>query len=90
VTPPNYAGYAQAPNLAAYGAPGASYAPMGAGLGVTQGQTQSLLNFGQNLFDANQNAAATQNIAAANKSGGTLGAGLGAVGSIAGGALAAY
>jgi hypothetical protein len=90
VTPPNYAGYAQAPNLAAYGAPGASYAPMGAGLGVTQGQTQSLLNFGQNLFDANQNAAATQNIAAANKSAGGLGAGLGAVGSIAGGALTAY
>ena len=89
VTPPNYAGYAQAPNLAAYGAPGASYAPMQAGLGTTQGQTQSLLNFGQNLFDANQNAAATQNIAAANKSGGLTGAGIGAAGAIGGGLLAA-
>jgi hypothetical protein len=87
---PNYAGYAQSPNLAAYGAPGASYAPMGAGMGVTSGETNSLLGFGQNLFDANQNAAATQNIAASNKSGGATGAGIGAVGSIAGGLLAAY
>lgn len=89
VQAPNYAGYAQAPNLAAYGAPGASYAPMGAGLGVTSGQTNSLLGFGQNLFDANQNAAATQNIAAANKSGGLTGAGIGAAGAIGGGLLAA-
>jgi hypothetical protein len=87
VQPPNYAAYAQAPNLAAYGAPGSSNIPMGAGLGVTQGQTQPLLNFGQNLFDANQNAAATQNIAAANKSGGLTGAGIGALGSIAGAAI---
>jgi len=89
VTPPNFASYAQAPNLAAYGAPGASNIPMGAGLGVTMGQTQPLLNFGQNLFDANQNAAATQNIAAANKSGGLTGAGIGAAGAIGGGLLAA-
>ena len=87
--PPNYAGYAQAPNLAAYAAPGASYAPMSTGIGATSGTAQSLLNFGQNLFDANQNAAATQNIAAANKSAGTTGAGIGAIGSIAGGALVA-
>jgi hypothetical protein len=89
VTPPNYAGYAQAPNLAAYGAPGSSYAAMQAGLGTTQPGTQSLLNFGQNLFDANQNAAATQNIAASNKSGGLTGAGIGAAGAIGGGLLAA-
>jgi hypothetical protein len=87
--PPNYAGYAQAPNLAAYGTPGASYAPMSSGIGATSGTAQGLLNFGQNLFDANQNAAATQNIAAANKSAGTTGAGIGAIGSIAGGALIA-
>jgi hypothetical protein len=89
VQPPNYAGYAQAPNLAAYAAPGASYAPLAAGLGATSGQTNSLLGFGQNLFDANQNAAATQNIAAANKSGGLTGAGIGAAGAIGGGLLAA-
>jgi hypothetical protein len=62
---------------------------MGAGLGVTSGQTSSLLGFGQNLFDANQNAAATQNIAASNKSGGLTGAGIGAAGAIGGGLLAA-
>jgi hypothetical protein len=89
VQAPNYASYAQAPNLAAYGAPGASYAAMNAGLGATSGQTNSLLGFGQNLFDANQNAAATQNIAASNKSGATTGAGIGAVGAIGGGLLAA-
>jgi hypothetical protein len=89
VQPPNYAGYAQAPNLAAYGAPGASYAPMQAGLGATSGETNSLLGFGQNIFDANQNAAATQNIAASNKSGGLTGAGIGAAGAIGGGLLAA-
>lgn len=89
VQAPNFGQYAQAPNLAAYGAPGASYSPMGAGLGVTSGQTNSLLGFGQNLFDANQNAAATQNIAASNKSGGMAGAGIGAAGAIGGGILAA-
>jgi hypothetical protein len=82
VQAPNYAGYANEPNLPAYGAPGASYAPMNAGMGATSGSAQSLLNFGQNLFDANQNAAATQNIAGANKSGAMTGAGIGAAGAI--------
>jgi hypothetical protein len=89
VQAPNYFGYAQAPNLAAYGAPGASLQAMQAGLGTTSGGTNALLGFGQNLFDANQNAAATQNIAAANKSGGLTGAGIGAGGAIAGGLLTA-
>jgi len=89
VQAPNYAGYVQEPNLAAYGAPGSRYAPMQAGMGTTSGSAQSLLNFGQNLFDANQNAAATQNIAGANKSSGLAGAGIGAAGSIAGGLLMA-
>jgi hypothetical protein len=62
---------------------------MNTGMGATSGAANSLLGFGQNLFDANQNAQATQNIAASNKSGGLTGAGIGAAGAIGGGLLAA-
>jgi hypothetical protein len=45
-----------------------------------------LLNYGSDLYSSNQNAAAAQSIAGANKSSGALGGGLGALGSIAGAA----
>jgi hypothetical protein len=80
---PNYAGYAQTPNLAAYGAPGASFAPMSAGLSPTSGTMNSLLGFGANIFDANQNAAANQAIAGGNKQSGTMSGILSLVGSVA-------
>jgi len=88
---PNFAGYAQAPNLAnyaappniaAYASPGAGFGPLASGIGAVQGISGPLMSFGQNLFDANQNAAATQSIAGANKSAGLTGAGIGAAGSI--------
>lgn len=76
-------GVVQPPNFAAYAAPGASYAPMAAGLGATSGQANSLLGFGSNLFDANQSAAANQAIGGANKSSGVIGGITSAVGTAA-------
>lgn len=80
-------GIAQAPNFAAYAAPGAAFGPMAAGLGAVQGITSPIMGYGSDLFSSNQNAAFQSSAAGANKMGGTLGAGIGAVGSIAGAAL---
>ena len=66
--------------------PGGSFAPLAAGIGATQGSTQSLLGFGSNIFDANQSAAAAESAAGANKSSGTMGA----ITSVVGAAAAAY
>jgi hypothetical protein len=76
-------GVAQMPNLAAYGAPGASYAPMTAALGATSGALGTTAPIVSDIFSSNQNAAANQAIAGANKSSGIAGGALSAVGSIA-------
>lgn len=78
-------GIVNPPNFAAYGTPGAGFGPMAAGIGATSGIAQPLMSFGQNLFDANQNAAAAQSTAAANKGAGATSGALGAVGAIGGG-----
>jgi hypothetical protein len=80
-------GVAQMPNLAAYAAPGAGFGPMQAGMGAVQGVSGQLFPFASNIFDANQSAAAQQNIAASNKSGGLTGAGIGAIGSLGAAAI---
>jgi hypothetical protein len=81
--PPNFAGYAQAPNLPAYGAPGASYAPMTAALGATSTALGTTAPIVSEIFSSNQNAAANQAIGGANKTSGIAGGALSAVGSIA-------
>jgi hypothetical protein len=49
-----------------------------------------ILGYLQDLFSSNQNAAAAQSIAGANKQSGAIGGGLGAAGSIIGGVATAY
>lgn len=85
VQQPNLPAYAGAPNFAAMAAPGAGFGPLAAGVGAVSGVTQPLMAFGQNVFDANQSAAAAQSTAAANKSAGVGSGALGAVGAIGGG-----
>jgi hypothetical protein len=80
-------GVVQPPNFAAYGAPGSSFGPMGAGIGATSGTVGQIAPIASEIFGSNQSAAANQAIGGANKSGGMLGAGIGAVGSIAAAAL---
>lgn len=81
----------------AQGAQGLQSGQLSQLLGTEQGQVGSyatlfnpLLSYASDLFSSNQNAAAAQSIAGANKSSGALGGGLSAIGTIAPIALAAF
>jgi hypothetical protein len=75
------------PNFPAYGAPGAAFGPMQAGIGASSGISGQVIPFASDLFSSNQSAAANQAIGGANKTSGLVGAGVGAAGSIAAAAL---
>lgn len=60
------------------------------GVGSFSKLTNPILAYMSDLFSSNQNAAAAQSIAGANKSAGGLSGGLGAIGSIVGGVATAY